>query len=121
MEVSLVSKGFKDKNIRANDFDDEITIELVIKNITDKDIRAFDGTLTFTDLLDNEILSSKLAINDPVQARSNLNWRGSVKYNQFMETHQRLRNAQQANLKIRFAPRKVLFVDGSAKEYSTSR
>lgn len=118
LEVRLVSKGFKDKNIQASDFEADITIALAIKNIMDKDIRAFDGILSFTDLLDNEIYSSKLAINDPVKSGSTLNWNGSVKYNQFMETHQRLRNAQQDNLKIRFVPRKVLFVDGSTKEYN---
>lgn len=119
LRVRLVSKGFKSKNINAGDFEDDITIALAITNATDKDIRAFDGVLTFTDLLDNEIYSSKLAINETVRSGSTLNWSGSLHYNQFIESHQHLRTAQQANLKITFSPRKLLFVDGSTKEYNS--
>lgn len=117
VNITLISKSFKSRNIQAHDFQDAIIMKLAITNLTDKDIRAFDGVLTFTDLLDNEILSTKLAINDPVKAGKTMNWVGSINYNEFIESHQGLRNAQQENLKIRFAPRKVLFVDGSTKEY----
>jgi hypothetical protein len=117
LNLRLLSKGFKDQNIQAGDFEADITITLAIKNVTDKDIRAFDGVITFTDLLDNEILSSKLAINELIKAGSTFDWKGAIKYNQFMDAHQRLRNERQDNLKIRFMPRKVLFADGSSKMY----
>jgi hypothetical protein len=74
VEVRLLEKGFKSRDIQAREYDDYITIELTVKNVTDKDIRAFDGILTFTDLLDNEIFSSKLAINDAVKALSTMTW-----------------------------------------------
>jgi Protein of unknown function (DUF2939)/GYF domain 2 len=118
LELKLLSKGFKDKNIQAGDFEADITIALAIKNVTDKDIRAFDGVITFTDLLDNEILSSKLAINELIKAGSTFNWKGAIKYNQFIDAHERLRNERQDNLKMKFVPRRVLFADGSAKNYS---
>ena len=116
--ITLLSKNFKNSNISAGDFESDITFQLSIKNVTDRDIRAFDGVITFTDLLDNEILSSKLAINEIVRAGGTLDWKGSIKYNQFMDAHQRLRNESQENLKIKFMPRKVLFTDGSSKDYS---
>ena len=116
--MRLISKGFKKADIQAGDFEDEITIELAITNLTDKDIRAFDGVLTFTDLLDNELLSTKLAINDPVKIGKTVKWFGSIDYNKFMDSHRRFRGAQQANLKMRFAPKKILFVDGSTKVYA---
>ena len=117
LNITLVSKGFKDKNIQAGDFEDDITFSLAIKNIAERDIRAFDGVLTFTDLLDNEIMSLKLAINEPVRAGTTLNWKGAIKYNQFMDANQRLRSARQENLKLKFTPRKFLFKDGSVEEY----
>jgi hypothetical protein len=117
LQITLISKSFKAKNIQADDFEDDITLQLAFTNLLDKDIRAFDGIVTFTDLLDNEILSSKIAINEPLKAGAILNWKGAIKYNQFMDTHQRLRNEEQKNLKIRFATRKILFMDGVAKEY----
>src|SRR5262249_46598282 len=118
LDLVLRSKGFKDRNIHEGEFQTYVTLEISVKNITDKDIRAFDGVLTFTDLLDNEILSIRLAINDQVRAGATLNWKGGFEYNQFKDDHQRLRSAKKENLKLKFAPRKVLFADGSSKEYS---
>jgi hypothetical protein len=73
--------------------------------------------LTFTDLLDNKIYSTKLAINDPVGAGATIKWNGSTSYNQFLEADQRLKNAEQANIKINFAPRKILYADGNTKMF----
>jgi hypothetical protein len=118
IQVRLINKGFKNSDPRNSDFEDDITFSLSIDNLTDKDIRAFDGTLIFTDLLDNVVLSSSLAINEMVRTGSTLTWSGRIKYNQFIDTHQRLRNVAFANLKINFNPKKLLFVDGSTKNYS---
>lgn len=115
--IELLAKGFKSANPKASDYESAITFELSLKNLTNTDIRAFDGTLSFTDLLDNNVYSSKLSINDPLKSGSTIQWSGSIKYNQFMDDHQRLRNERQENLKLKFTARKVLFVDGSTKAY----
>lgn len=60
LTVALVSKGFKASNIQAGNFEEDITIQITVTNMLDNDIRAFDGVLTFTDVLDNEILSTKM-------------------------------------------------------------
>jgi len=118
--IALVSKGFKAHNYQSSDYEDDITFVLQIKNTSAKDVRAFDGIVTFNDLLDNKIFSTKLAINDTISAGSTLSWTGSIKYNQFEDQHQRLRNAEAANLKISFRVRKVLFSDGNTKVYGRS-
>jgi len=118
--VTLVKKGFRPLNIKANGSEIEepaITFQLSIRNLTGKDVRAFDGTLTFTDLLNNEIMSASLAINEVVGVDSILSWSGGIKYNQFRDRHQRLRSEPQDNLKINFNTKKVLFVGGTTKEY----
>jgi hypothetical protein len=117
LEVTLLSKGFKPASPTAGDFEDDITLRYSFKNLSDKDIRAFDGSITFTDLLDNRILGSSIAINEVVKAGDTLNWSGGIKYNQFMDDHQRLRNEPQENLKIVFVPKKVLFTDGTVKTF----
>lgn len=114
--VSLTRKGFKNSDPMNRDFEDDITFALRIENVGKKDIRAFDGTLTFTDLLDNEIHSSLLAINEPIGAGAALVWNGKLKYNQFMDSHQRLRSAAFENLKIKFVPRKLLLADGGMEQ-----
>jgi hypothetical protein len=73
--------------------------------------------VTFTDLLENKIFSLKIAINEPLKAGGVLSWHGSMKYNQFNDGDQQLRNERQENLKIRFVTRKILFADGTSKEY----
>jgi uncharacterized repeat protein (TIGR01451 family) len=85
LEVALITKGFKASNPMAHDYEDDITFTLSVKNVGEKDIRAFDGTLNFTDLLDNPVMSLSLAINDPVGSGATLTWKGALKYNQFQE------------------------------------
>lgn len=117
LSVALVKKGFRGSNYQAGVYGDAITFEVSFTNLTGKDIRAFDGVLSFNDLLDNRVLSASLAINDPVKADSALGWTGQLDYNQFMDSHQRMRSEDQANLKATFTARKVLFADGTTKEF----
>ena len=118
VELTLLSKRFKPADYTASsDFQAAILFELSIVNRSTQPVRAFDGVMTFTDLLDNEILSSKLAINDPIGAGSKLNWSGSINYNQFTDSHQRLRSESQENLKIKFAVRKVLYANGNVAQF----
>jgi hypothetical protein len=117
ISVALLKKGFHDKNIMASDYQDTITFAVSFSNRTGKDIRAFDGVLAFTDLLDNQILNAKVEINQPVSAGSTLKWDGQLDYNQFMSAHQRLRTEDQSNLKLAFTVRKVLFSDGTVRQY----
>ena len=117
IEVRLISKGFQAANVRAHEYRDLIVLELFIANQLANDIRAFDGVLRFTDLLDNEIISIKLTINDPLKAKASMEWKGSIDYNQFVDGDRKLRSEQSANIKVSFSPRKILFADGSIKEF----
>jgi len=115
-EVLLRKKSFRKADYMAG-IQDAIIISVKFTNVTSQDIRAFDGVLEFTDLLDNEILSAKVAINERVAAQSSLDWNGEIDYNQFMDSHQRLRNEDFENIKVVFRTRKVLFADGTTKEF----
>jgi hypothetical protein len=115
--IKLVKKGFKPSNPRASDYEDDITLEFGLTDLTNKDIRAFDGTVVFSDLLDNTLMSISLAVNDPVKAGDTLDWSGGIKYNQFIDAHQRLRNTEQQNIKVSFKTKKILFADGTTTEY----
>ncbi|MDU4255813.1 hypothetical protein [Pseudomonas sp.] len=113
IKVSLVSKGFT----KGEYGDDKITLDLMFDNSTGADVRAFDGVVEFTDLLGNEILSSKVAINDPVAAGAKLSWQGTINFNQFIQRHKEFANAEQQNIKTSFTLSKVLFSDGTMKTY----
>lgn len=114
IKAKLTKKGFHSGEYGQN----AITFSLSFSNATGKNVRAFDGVLTFTDLLENEILSSKLAINDPVTAGAALDWEGKLDYNQFISRHERLRNEELQNIRITFSPRRILFEDGTTKEFN---
>jgi len=97
--------------------EEAITFKVRFDNRTGKDVRAFEGRLTFLDLLDNDILGSRLAINDPIKAGATMDWEGKLDYNQFMNDHERLRNESLENLKTRFIVTKVLFADGTSQKF----
>ena len=63
IQFSLLKKGFSDR-----EYGGAIIFKMLVENKTDKNIRAFDGVLSFMDLLDNEIYSAPLAINDPLSS-----------------------------------------------------
>ncbi len=120
IDLTLISKKFREANFRARPaVDSAIEFQLAIVNRDKQALQAFDGVLTFTDLLDNELLSTKLAINQPLPMSDGpyVLWSGELEYNQFMESHKRLRSAELQNIKIKFLPRKLLYADGSTKEF----
>lgn len=112
--ATLTKKGWYGGEYGRN----AITFTVSFANAAGKDVRAFDGSLVFTDLLGNEILGAKLAVNDPVSSGQSLEWEGKLDYNQFISSHERLRNAEVQNTKVNFVLRRILFADGEVKEYA---
>ena len=78
-------------------YEDAIQFSLELENLSGQDIRAFEGTLAFYDLLDNLILRSKLTITDPIKAAGKLTWDGQIGYNQFRYDHRRLASSAHAS------------------------
>lgn len=115
--ATLLHKGFIPADSSSGQYDSLITFKVRFENETQKNIRAFDGTLVFTDLLDNLIMKVKVAVNDPLDTFSPLTWEGTLDYNQFMDRHQRLRVAEIQNTKMSFVPNKVLYADGSVEMF----
>ena len=116
---TLLKKGFSPSDINNGKFEEQITITVSFANKTGKDIRAFDGILEFQDLLGNTVLASRVEINEPISATGSYSWDGSLDYNQFMNDHARLRTEPKENLRIVFHAGKILFSDGSSKEYDS--
>jgi hypothetical protein len=115
--ANLIKKSFSPEDIHNRKFDANVTITVNFENKTGKDIRAFDGVLVFTDLLGNRIIGSRVEINQRIVQGGFLNWEGALKYNQFMSDHQRLRDEPKDNIKVAFNTGKILFEDGTTKEY----
>lgn len=112
IKATLIGKDFNER-----DYQEFMIIRLGFQNLTGSDVRAFEGVLNFTDLLDNKIFTSNVAVNDPVEVGGSLPWSGEIKYNQFMRDHQVFRNAELSNMKVIFDLKKVLYQDGRLEKF----
>jgi hypothetical protein len=111
--LTVFDKGFTPSNPIGGRFEDYITLKCAYENKSGRDVRAFTGSVQFTDLFGKEIFTTHLTISDPIGAGQKSTWEGAIKYNQFIGTHQALRNASLDNMKIVWLPDEILFADGS--------
>lgn len=110
--AKLVDKGYLPGEYGR----DAITLDLIFQNSTGKDVRAFGGVVSITDLLDNKIMDIHVSVSDPVARGAALAWSGSIDFNQFKSDHKALKAAEQQNILVTFSLNKVLYSDGSVSE-----
>jgi hypothetical protein len=113
INLTVFQKGFLGSDAMAGRFQDYITIKCAYENTSGKDIRAFNGSVRFTDLFDKPIFESALTISDPIKAGAKATWDGSINYNQFVDSHRSLRNADLKDMKIVWIPKSIIYADGS--------
>jgi len=114
--AKLLTKGFRDQEISGSHFvKAAITFEVEFHNDTDKDIRAFDGVLSFDDLLGNRVYAAKLTISNPIAAKQSTTWSGELEYNQFESDHTKLRGYDVKDTTVTLQVRKILFADGTSQ------
>ncbi|OOQ62138.1 hypothetical protein [Mucilaginibacter pedocola] len=111
LTVAVYDKGYEEA-----DYEDYITYKISFQNKGSKDIRAFKGSLTVTDLFDSEIKSFNMTMDDGVKAGATFSDTYTTKYNQFMDEDVRLKNKDFKDLKFSFKPLKVIFADGTTLE-----
>ena len=109
--VSCYEKGYA-----KYDYEDYITYKFVIKNKSDKNIRAVKGGITFTNLFDDEISSLNFVYDQPIEAGKEVTWNATTDYNQFKDEDKTLKNKELKDLKVVWKPEKVMFEDGSSLE-----
>jgi hypothetical protein len=113
LALSVVEKGFIPSDPSANRYQDLITIKCSYSNGSEKDIRAFTGAVVFQDLFGKEIFRANITISDPIVVGQQSTWVGTIKYNQFMDAHQRIRNTELKDLTVVWVPASILFADGT--------
>lgn len=106
-----------DKRMETVGYSDVISLDLEIKNNLDRDVKAFIGTVTFYDLFDREIMPVTITYEDGVAAGGTATWEGSIDYNQFMDTHQRLGAIELENVSMVSEIEQVVFSDGTKQDY----
>ncbi len=111
LTVAMYNKGFQ-----KYDYEEYLTYSLAFNNKSDKDIRAFKGSLSIQDLFDSEIKSINLTIDDPIKAGETFKGTYTTDYNQFKDEDSRLKSKDMEDIKIVWTPEKIIFTDGSTLE-----
>jgi len=105
-----------DKGYTKYDYQDYLTYSLAFENKSQKNIRAFKGSLIINDLFDSEIKSINLTIDDPIASGETFKGTYTSDYNQFKDEDSRLKNKNIGDLKIVWIPEKIIFEDGTILE-----
>jgi hypothetical protein len=113
LTLSVFRKLFVPSNPMGGRYSDYVSISCAYQNKSAKNIRAFTGEIAFTDLFGKEIFSSNVTISDPVKAGATGQWEGSIEFNQFIDSHRRLRDTELKDMKIVWSPKSIIFEDGS--------
>ena len=109
--VSCYEKGYQEI-----DYQDYITYKFVIQNKSDKIIRAVKGSITFTNLFDEEIKSLNFVYDQSIGAGKEITWNATTDYNQFIDKDRTLKNKNLKDLKVVWKPEKIIFENGSVLE-----
>lgn len=117
IRITLVRKEFESADYSAGVYNDYIVITLEITNRTGKKVRAFTGILSFQDLFDRTIYSGQLTYEDGLAANGTITDRRTIRYNQFIDSHVRLRNINRQDMQTTFDVEQIIFADGSKQSY----
>lgn len=111
LTVAMYNKGYDEY-----EYQEYLTYSLAFENRTEKDIRAFKGSISIQDLFDTEIKNINLTIDDPIIAGETFKGTYTTNYNQFMDEDVRLKAKDMEDLKVVWTPEKIIFTDGSTLE-----
>jgi hypothetical protein len=111
LTVAMYDKGFE-----KYDYQEYITYSIAFENKSQKDIRAFKGSITINDLFGVKIKSISLTIDDIIISGETFKSTYTTEYNQFMDEDKRLRNKDMDDLIVLWTPEKIIFEDGSTLE-----
>ncbi|WP_452603160.1 hypothetical protein [Pontimicrobium sp. MEBiC06410] len=113
---SALTVAMYDKGFEKYDYQEYLTYSLAFENKTEKDIRAFKGSISIQDLFDTEIKSINLTIDDPIKAGETFKGTYTSDYNQFRDEDTRLKSKDMDDLKVVWTPEKIIFTDGTTLE-----
>ncbi|MHC2993633.1 hypothetical protein OB13_19385 [Pontibacter sp. HJ8] len=108
LTVTVFDKGFEEYS-----YQEYITYKFAFQNNGDKDIRAFKGRVSFTDLFDTEIKSFNMTYDEGLLSGKKMSYEATTDYNQFMDEDKRLVSKDLKDLKMVWKPEQILFTDGT--------
>ena len=111
--VGIWSKRYLAANPDAGRYSDKIEFEFFFSNIGNREIRAFTGIATFSDVFGRPIKNIEILYDQPLRIGQPIFWTASWDPNQFIEEDQQIVNTDLGNLIFKFAAQSIIFVDGT--------
>jgi hypothetical protein len=91
--------------------------EVAFTSNLDNPVRAFTGVVVLQDLFERDIIRVTVTVEEPLQPGGTVTYEDGVEFNQFMDSHQRLRNIPQSDLITIFELETVIFQDGTRESF----
>ena len=114
LSVSLTSKEFTAADFYAGRPSDYLSFNIQQTNKSAKDIRGFKGVFAIKDIFGDEIIKISFKSDDVLRTGQSKKDKMSLNYNQFMDSHQKLRSTAMENLRVEWQPEMIMFADGTA-------
>ena len=115
--LEITKKGFNAADYMSGTYQDQITMSLKFTNTTDNEIRGVEGVLTFYDIFDNKISSTKVSYVESIPANGSKVCESGTDYNQFMDEDVKLKNTELKDLKYKWEVSTIIFADGSKETF----
>lgn len=114
LSVNLISKNFTAADFYAGRPSDYLSFAVQQMNKSAKDIRGYKGTFAIKDIFGDEIVRISYKSDDVLRAGQSKKEEMGLNYNQFMDSHKKLRSTSMENLRVEWQPEMIMFADGTA-------
>lgn len=121
IEMTLIGKEFEEADLLVGQASDRVMLTLNVRSDLELPVRAFTGLLLLRDLFDREILSVRMTDEDGLLPRQNAQWKGWIGYQEFNESHRRLRHIDGKDLKLEFLVEKIMYADGTRAAFAAAQ
>lgn len=112
--LDAISLTVFEKSFEHADYQDYVQIRTRYENTSGKEIRGFQGAIVFSDLFGTEILPFRISEDQPLGVGEVKRQGWTLKFNQFIDKHVKLRDTQLQNMKVEWKPQIILFADGTS-------
>ncbi len=86
-------------------------------NNANKDIKAFIGVITFSDLFDRTIKSVNTTFEEGLKVGETKQWNGTIRVNMFDQDDKRLASIDLSAMKVSWRVSQIIFADGTKQSF----
>jgi hypothetical protein len=111
--ATLLSKREVPRDFSSGRISDYQQFRIGVANNSAKPIVGVSGEIKFIDVFDKEIGAVGFRISEDIEPGKTVTWVGGRDYNQFIDEHRAVWNAEEGKYKTKFIPETVVFKDGT--------